>query len=132
VRLLLDTHVAVWSTNTPDRIPTRARAAIEDRRNEVFVSAAAIWEVAIKYPLGRTDGPPMSAYQLIVEFERVDFRVLDINSAHAAFVERLPLHHGDPFDRLMLAQAMVENLQLVTFDRQLIRYGAPVLTWGQT
>ncbi len=74
----------------------------------------------------------MSAYQLIVEFERVDFRVFDINSAHAAFVERLPLHHGDPFDRLMLAQAMVENLQLVTFDRQLIRYGAPVLTWGQT
>jgi PIN domain nuclease of toxin-antitoxin system len=128
VRLLLDTHVAIWSTNTPDRLPARARVAIEDGRNEVFVSVAAIWEVAIKYPLGRADKPPMSAYQLIAEFERADFRILDINSAHAAFVERLPLNHADPFDRLMLAQAMVENLQFVTFDRQLLRYDGPIWT----
>src|SRR5690606_6196417 len=103
---------------------------IEDSDNDVFVSVAAVWETAIKYPLGRTDGPPVSAYQLIVELEGADFELLEVKAAHAAFVERLPLIHGDPFDRLMLAQAMVENLQLVTFDRQLMRYDAPILTWS--
>lgn len=131
MRLLLDTHVAIWSTNTPDRIPARVRAMIEDADNEVFVSIAAIWETAIKYPLGRTDGPPVSAYQLIVEIEGADFELLEIKAAHAAFVKQLPLIHGDPFDRLMLAQAMVENLQLVTFDRQLMRYGGSILTWDR-
>ncbi|MCO5144688.1 MAG: type II toxin-antitoxin system VapC family toxin [Aquamicrobium sp.] len=105
------------------------RAMIEDSDNEVFVSVAAVWETAIKYPLGRSDGPPVSAYQLIVEIEGADFELLDVRVSHAAFVERLPPIHGDPFDRLMLAQAMVENLQLVTFDRQLMRYDAPILTW---
>lgn len=129
MRLLLDTHVAIWATNTPERIPAQVRAAIKEPDNDVFVSAAAVWEIAIKYPLARYDGPPVSAYQAIVEFESADFRLLDVNAKHAAFVERLAPIHADPFDRLILAQALVENLQLVTIDRQLMRYDVAVLTW---
>lgn len=132
MRLLLDTHVAIWATGAPERIPERLREQFAQAYPNIFVSAAAIWEIAIKHPLGRPDSPPLSGYDAIVEFEAAGFSLLDVTAAHAAFVERLPPIHGDPFDRLMLAQAMVENLQLVTFDRQLIRYGAPVLTWGQT
>jgi PIN domain nuclease of toxin-antitoxin system len=73
----------------------------------------------------------VSAYQLIAEIEGADFELLSIKAAHAAFVEKLPPIHGDPFDRLMLAQAIVDNLQLVTFDRQLMRYGGPILAWGR-
>lgn len=127
--MLLDTHVAIWATDRPERLSHRVRTAIEDPDNEVFVSVVAIWEMAIKFPLGRTDGPPVSAFQAIAEFERADFELVDIKAEHAAFVERLPSIHADPFDRLMLAQALVENLQLVTVDRQLLRYDASFFPW---
>lgn len=129
MRLLLDTHAAIWATNTPERIPDQIRGLIEDGRNEVAVSAVAIWEIAIKHPLGRTDAPPLSGYQAIGEFQSAGFSLLDVTPAHAAFVERLPLLHGDPFDRLMLAQAVIENMQFVTFDRHLARYDVGILTW---
>ena len=130
MRLLLDTHVAIWAISAPERIPEHLRQRFDQAYPNIFVSAVAVWEIAIKHPLGRPDAPPVSAHQAIVEFEGAGLTVLDVTAAHAAFVERLPLHHGDPFDRLMLAQAMVENLQFVTFDRQLTRYGAPILTWS--
>lgn len=132
MKLLLDTHVAIWALTESRRIPLRVFEILADPHNAVTVSAVAIWEIAIKHRLARTDSPPFSAHEAIGHFERAGFSLLDVTAAHTAFVEHLPPIHGDPFDRLMLAQAMVENLQLVTFDRQLIRYGAPVLTWGQT
>ena len=130
MRLLLDTHVAIWATNTPERIPARVRARVEDRREQVSVSVAAVWEIAIKHPLGRQDAPPLSGHQAIVEFERAGFNLLDVTAAHAACVERLPLIHSDPFDRLMLAQAIIENMQFVTYDRHLSRYDIALLTWS--
>jgi PIN domain nuclease of toxin-antitoxin system len=130
VRLLLDTHVAIWATNTPERIPDQIYKLIEDGENEVSVSAVAVWEIAIKHSLGRADAPPLSGYQAIGEFESAGFSLLNVAPAHAAFVERLPLLHGDPFDRLMLAQAIMENMQLVTYDGHLSRYGVGVLTWS--
>ena len=130
MRLLLDTHVAVWATNTPERIPAHIRGAIEDSNGQAFVSAAAVWEIAIKHQLGRSDAPPVSGHQAIVEFENAGFGLLDVTAGHAAFVERLPPLHGDPFDRLMLAQAVMENMQFVTYDRALARYGVALLTWS--
>lgn len=130
MRLLLDTHVAIWATNTPERIPDRIRNLIEDGGNEVSVSAVSVWEIAIKHSLGRTDTPPLSGYQAIGEFESAGFGLLNVTPAHAAFVERLPLLHGDPFDRLMLAQAIMEDMQLVTYDGQLSRYDVGILTWS--
>lgn len=129
MRLLLDTHVAIWATNTPDRLPTHIRNSLLESAGSVAVSVASVWEIAIKYPLGRADAPPLSTHQAIAEFEAAGFSLLDIAAAHAAMVERLPPIHADPFDRLMLAQAIVESLQLVTYDRHLSRYDVGLLTW---
>lgn len=130
MRLLLDTHVAVWATNTPERIPSDIRATIEESRGRVSVSVVAVWEIAIKHQLGRADAPPLSGHQAIVEFENAGFDLLDVTAGHAAFVERLPPLHSDPFDRLMLAQAIIENMQFVTYDRHLSRYDVALLTWN--
>ena len=130
MRLLLDTHVAVWATNTPERIPSDIRATIEESRARVSVSVVAIWEIAIKHQLGRADAPPLSGHQAIVEFQNAGFDLLDVTASHAAFVERLPPLHADPFDRLMLAQAAIENMQFVTYDRHLSRYDVALLTWS--
>ncbi len=128
MRLLLDTHVAIWATNTPHRIPAHVRELIAEE--DVFVSVVSVWEIATKHPLGRPDAPPLSGHQALGEFERADFSLLPVSSAHAAFVERLPHLHGDPFDRLMLAQAIIENMQFVTYDRRLSRYDVALLTWS--
>lgn len=129
MRLLLDTHVAIWATNTPERIPAHLHELLGDGDGMVMVSAAAVWEIAIKHGRGRRDAPPMSAPQAIAEFDAAGFGILDVTAAHAAFVERLPALHGDPFDRLMLAQSIVEDMQFVTYDRHLLRYQARILTW---
>jgi PIN domain nuclease of toxin-antitoxin system len=130
VRLLLDTHVAIWALAESGRIPASIAGLLVARRGFIFVSAVAIWEIAIKYRLGRTDSPPFSGSEAIGHFRTAGFGILDVTAEHAARVERLPSLHGDPFDRLMLAQAIVEDMQFVTYDRHLLRYGAPVLTWS--
>jgi len=129
MKLLLDTHVAIWTTNTPERIPERVRNLIVEGDNEVAVSTVAIWEIAIKRPLGRANAPPLSGYEAISEFESAGFNLLNVTPAHAALVERLPPLHADPFDRLMLAQAIVEDMRFVTYDRQLSHYGVGLITW---
>jgi PIN domain nuclease of toxin-antitoxin system len=129
VRLLLDTHVAIWATTAPEHIPDDHNRLLREAFPNIFVSAVAVWEIAIKHPLGRPDAPPLSGHDAIVEFESAGFKFLDVTPAHAAFVERLPLLHGDPFDRLMLAQAILENMRFVTYDRHLARYDAGILTW---
>ncbi|MBL8577423.1 MAG: type II toxin-antitoxin system VapC family toxin [Mesorhizobium sp.] len=130
MKFLLDTHVAIWATNTPERIPAHIRAPIEDSASQVWVSVVAIWEIAIKHPLGRPDAPPLSGHQAIGEFENANFSLLNVTAPHAAFVERLPRLHADPFDRLMLAQAVMENMQFVTYDRHLAQYDVALLTWS--
>jgi PIN domain nuclease of toxin-antitoxin system len=130
VRLLLDTHVAIWSLTEPGRLSTHVQEAIADPANTIDVSVVAVWEIAIKHPLKRSDSPPFSGGEAIGHFQSAGFRLLDVNATHAAFVERLPPVHADPFDRLMLAQAIVENLQIVTYDKRLSRYDVPLLTWS--
>ncbi len=130
MRLLLDTHVAIWALTDPRRIAPQVFEAIGDAHNEVMVSAVAVWETAIKFRLGRQDSPPFSGHEAIGHFERGGFALLGVNAAHAAYVERLPPLHADPFDRLMLAQAIVEGMQFVTYDRYLSRYDVPLLTWA--
>lgn len=129
MRLLLDTHVAIWVLTEPHRVPSTVSEEIANPANLVSVSAAAIWEIAIKHPLERPDSPPFSGSEAIGHFQTAGFSVLEVSAAHAAFVERLPLIHSDPFDRLMLAQALIEGMQFVTHDRRLSRYAVPVLSW---
>lgn len=129
MRLILDTHIAIWVLTDTNRIPPAILSAIRDRHNDVTVSAVSIWEIAIKHRLNRADSPPFSAHEAIEYFQRASFRLLDITPEHAAFVERLPLIHGDPFDRLLLAQAIMENMQLVSYDRIFERYDVALVTW---
>lgn len=132
MRLLLDTHVVLWALVSPERLSVEARTALVAPDNEVLVSIATPWELCIKASLGRLDP---ARYAPVVEsaerFERelgiAGFALLPLSAAHVFATRRLPLHHRDPFDRLMLAQAMVEGLTFVTHDAALQRYPASVL-----
>jgi PIN domain nuclease of toxin-antitoxin system len=122
MRLLLDTHVFLWSVVGSRALKPAARDYLISAE-AVYVSAASIWEIAIKSKLGKIDGDPEA---LAASIEGSGFIELPINAAHAAFVAKLALHHTDPFDRLLLAQAFMEPLRLVTADRALAVYGAAV------
>ena len=130
MKLLLDTHVAIWTLTEPRRIPARLMELIDSTETVAVVSVVSIWEISIKHRLRRADSPPFSGHEAIGHFGNAGYSLLNILPAHAAFVERLPPLHGDPFDRLMLAQAIIENMQFVTYDRHLSRYDVGVLTWS--
>lgn len=121
-RLLLDTHVFLWWRSEPTRLDAKVRDSIA-RADLVFVSVASAWEAAIKVSLGRLELPDtMEAGVLASGFEK-----LLITFSHADHAARLPLHHRDPFDRMLVAQAQVEILTLVTHDRLLEPYDIEVL-----
>jgi PIN domain nuclease of toxin-antitoxin system len=122
VRLLLDTHVFLWWREASERIGDEARRAIGGAA-VVFVSAASAWEVAIKVALGKLEIPG-SLEDAVHESQ---FEQLPITFAHTSTLAGLPPHHGDPFDRMLIAQALSEGLTIVTHDRKLGPYGAPTL-----
>lgn len=122
MRLLLDTHVFIWSVMASRQLKSDARAYLASAQ-AVYVSAASIWEIAIKAQLGKIEG---DAQAFAAAIETSGFEELAVTAAHAAAVARLPLHHADPFDRLLLAQAFSEPLRLVTADRALAAYGGAV------
>jgi len=124
-RILLDTHVLVWAALTPGRIPAEAAEQIESSSNQVHFSLVSIWEVAIKYALGRNDFnlPPQVLRESLFRFGYLE---LPIAPEHVIAVAKLPNHHRDPFDRLLVAQAQTEGLTLMTTDKTLARYGPSV------
>ena len=118
MRLLLDTHVLLWQlSDDPHQKPT-THAMIADPSNEIFVSACSVWEISIKQAAKKIEAPDDLLAQL-VDHELVE---LPISAAHALRAGGLPPHHGDPFDRMLVAQAQVEGLTLVSKDRQLAAY----------
>lgn len=123
MRLLLDTHVLLWIAAGGGALGPRAAAAIADGRRPVFVSAVSAWEIAIKASLGRIDVP--ADYLEMLDHYR--FTPLDVSTAHALAVRELPAHHRDPFDRMLVAQARVEGLALVTADARLAAYDVRLL-----
>lgn len=124
MRLLLDTHVYLcWLLNSP-RLDDAAAAAIAKPSTIVFVSAASVWEASIKSTLGRLD---LGGMDLLEEIAANGFFELAVTGAHAWSAGRLPPHHRDPFDRLLIAQAHHEQLTLVTNDDALVRYDVNVL-----
>jgi PIN domain nuclease of toxin-antitoxin system len=123
MRLLLDTHIFLWCVMASPHLKPSARKAITSA-NQVYVSSASIWEVAIKAKLGKIDA---SADELLAAIEASGFIELPVSGAHAAFVAQLPLHHADPFDRILVAQAITEPLRLMTADAALVPYGDTVL-----
>lgn len=122
MNLLLDTHVLLWFLVDDQRLKPDARHLMADPLNDVFVSAASAWEIAIKVGLGKLKVPPDIATWLPAQLSTTRLTPLPISVFHAAAVERLPMHHADPFDRLLIAQAGAEKLTIVTRDTQFERY----------
>lgn len=125
MRLLLDTHIALWAISDDRRLSRRARDLISDESADVFVSVVSLWEIAIKYAVNRK-GPtamPISASEAKDCFIAAGYELLDVTAEHVLMVETLPPIHGDPFDRLLAAQALSEPMRLLTQDAVLGRYG---------
>jgi len=127
VSLLLDTQVFLWWVNDDPRLGANARKALEDAGIQVVFSSASAWEIAIKARLGRLHAPPDLTTFLTDQITINGFRVLPIELEHAARVRHLDDHHRDPFDRLLVAQAILEGLTLVTSDAVIGRYPVNVL-----
>ena len=121
-RLLLDTQALLWWRTDDPTLNRGVHRAIADPANDVFVSAVCIWEIAIKRALGKLRAPD----QLAASVEAAGFSELPVTFVHAELAGSLPKHHGDPFDRMLVAQAQVEGLTLVTADANILRY--PVRT----
>jgi PIN domain nuclease of toxin-antitoxin system len=124
LRLLLDTHALIWALSTPAKLPRFVAGAIDDPENFVFASAASAWEMSIKQALGRLDFPLHRLADTLAKTGIVD---LAVTLRHAVAVSRLPAHHRDPFDRLLIAQAQLEDLTLVSRDPLIRQYQVPVL-----
>ncbi|MCP5431691.1 MAG: type II toxin-antitoxin system VapC family toxin [Alphaproteobacteria bacterium] len=129
MRLLLDTHVALWAVADDARLAAGARDLIADPSNDVFVSVATVWEIAIKHALypARPNALAISAAEAVRYFAASGYLLLPVLAAHGIAVERLPPIHGDPFDRMLIAQALTEPLRLVTSDAELARYSDTVI-----
>lgn len=125
--LLLDTHTLLWFLTDDSNLSARARGAIEDSANVARVSAASLWEIAIKFALVKLKLPAPYADIFPRQLETNGFGLLPITSAHCATLLTLPFHHRDPFDRLLLAQAKTEGMTLVTDDGQFASYRIPLL-----
>lgn len=126
MRLLLDTHVLLWWLGDDPLLPAGAEAAIGEPHNEVVVSAASVWEIGIKQAAGRLEAPD----DLLEALRANDFQLLAIKASHTLDAARLPPHHDDPFDRMLIAQATSEALTLVTVDRRFSDYDVELLPLG--
>jgi PIN domain nuclease of toxin-antitoxin system len=125
MKLLLDTHLLLWAAGSPDRLPAAARSLLEDPQNEPIFSSASLWEVAIKHGLGRADFR-VDARLLRRGLLDNGYGELPITSEHAVALDSLPSIHKDPFDRILIAQSMVEGITLLTADPLVAQYPAPV------
>ncbi|HCC55258.1 MAG TPA: PIN domain nuclease [Desulfobulbaceae bacterium] len=125
MKLLLDTHLLLWAAGSPGQLSVTARDLMEDPQNELLFSAASLWEIVIKHSLGRADFQ-VDARVLRRGLLDNDYQELAITSAHAVSIGSLPPIHKDPFDRILVAQAIVEGITLLTTDALVAQYPGPV------
>ncbi len=124
MRVLLDTHILLWWLAADPALPRRAAEVISDTDTTVVVSAATAWEIAIKKAVGRLEAPD----DLLDALEANDFESIAITTTHALAAGQLPLHHSDPFDRMLIAQSRIEGLTLVSIDSRLSDYDVELLS----
>lgn len=128
MRLLLDTHALIWTVMAPERLGNRARDAILNEDAEVYASHVSLWELTIKRRLGKLDQLGGSAIDWFdTHVERSNLRQLQISPRHLGAVEFLPLFHGDPFDRLLVVQASLERMSIVTADDLMSDYDVDIV-----
>jgi PIN domain nuclease of toxin-antitoxin system len=123
VRILADTHVLLWWLSDDPALPAAVRRAVADSQNDVLISAVRVAEISIKASLGKLEAPDDLVETLAAE----GFGTLAFTVQHAATLRHLPWHHRDPFDRMLVAQALVDSLVLATVDRRLSDYGVPLI-----
>lgn len=126
MNLLLDTHIALWAITDSPRLSPQARDLIQAARTTVWISTASVWEIAIKHALGRGD-MPVSGKDAVRYFRESGYLFLPIDVDHALAVESLPAHHQDPFDRILIAQALIEPMRLLTHDPVVARYSDTII-----
>lgn len=126
MRILLDTHVWLWMQAEPARLSVSARETVESLQNELLFSAASSWEIAIKHALGRLHLPAPPTEYVPTRIESSGVIPLSIEHSHALRVSELPPHHRDPFDRLLIAQAQLEGVPILTVDDQLAAYDVEI------
>ena len=122
MRYLLDTHIALWATYRSRKLSAAARTILAAEGIEAYVSAASLWEIAVKNAAQRGELPPVA--EAIANFEKAGFRELPVTSRAMAFFEKLPMLHKDPFDRMLVSQASAEGLTLLTADEKVGAYDA--------
>ncbi len=127
LRILLDTHVWLWMNGAVGRLPADTREVLADGENELFLSAASVWEIAIKVKTGRLAIPQSPERYIPSRMTRNRVSPLSIHQDHALRAAALPEHHRDPFDRMLIAQALAEDLKLMSADRRLRRYDLDLL-----
>ena len=126
MNLLLDTHVALWAITDNSNLSDMARALIQAPRNTLWVSTVSLWEISIKHSLGRGD-MPVSGRDALHFFNQSGYHLLSIEPEHAVGIEDLPRHHQDPFDRLLVAQALAEPMRLLTHDWTMASYSDTII-----
>lgn len=124
MRLLLDTHIFIWASSSPANLPPRLGPELADPSNELFVSAATAWEIAIKHAQGRLRFPVADFHAMAAT---LGAHLMPMSADHGLAAGALPPIHGDPFDRMLVAQARAEGLILATVDKIIPQYGVPVL-----
>ena len=127
MKILLDTHCWLWMLAQPRRLSPQTRSLLEDPENQLLFSAASSWEIAIKHALGKLPLPMPPAEYVLSRIETSGTTPLAIQHSHALLAGSLPRHHGDPFDRLLIAQAQLEKVPILTADRQFEAYEVELL-----
>jgi PIN domain nuclease of toxin-antitoxin system len=126
LNLLLDTHVALWAITDDPKLLAKARELIQAPRTIVWISAVSVWEIAIKHSLGKAD-MPVSGQEALRYFSLAGYRLLSIEPEHTIAIEDLQPIHRDPFDRLLVAQALVEPMRLMTHDDTVAQYSDTII-----
>ncbi|MES2765614.1 MAG: type II toxin-antitoxin system VapC family toxin [Bacteroidota bacterium] len=121
MKLLLDTQVLIWIFGQQEKLSAQAVEFIQDKNNELFVSIVSLWEIAIKIKLGKLN-LPVELSQFIADVTANDIEILNIETSHLLHLTSLPLHHRDPFDRLIISQGMVEKLRFISSDKAFVLY----------
>ncbi len=124
MKFLLDTHVLIWSLQDNERLSHQIKTLINDANNEIYISAASIWEIAIKSSLNKIN---LSVDEILETLQHSDYYPLPITFFHTAKIIHLPHYHHDPFDRILIAQAWIEEMTLITHDAKIQQYDISIL-----
>lgn len=127
MKYIIDSHTFLWYSILDERISTELYALISDIENEIYLSVASVWELSIKYQLKKLELPVEPGIFIIEQMSKNEILPLEINLYHALEVSKLPYHHKDPFDRILVAQSLIENIPIITRDDKFKDYGVQVI-----